>query len=112
LLRDPERNEGELDLAGLEQLDVLGWSFGRPCKNRNIELASQQLCETFTVFVVGTAGRSGQCASPDRAACGRAKTAARTTTMRKKVMLMIPSVFAIAAADQLKTSPVWAGRRL
>src|SRR5215510_8094563 len=59
LLRDPERNEGELDLAGLEQLDVLGWSFGRPCKKRNIELAGQQLCETFTVFVVGTAGRSG-----------------------------------------------------
>jgi hypothetical protein len=36
--REPERNEGELDLARLEQLDVLGWSFGRPCENRDIDL--------------------------------------------------------------------------
>jgi hypothetical protein len=34
---------------------------------------------------------SGQCASPDRAAFGQTKTAARIITMRNKVVVMVTS---------------------
>jgi hypothetical protein len=34
---------------------------------------------------------SGQCASPDRVAFGKTKTAARITTMRNKVVVMVAS---------------------
>jgi hypothetical protein len=56
LLRHPERDEGEVDFAGFEQLDVLGRSFGWSHENRDIELAGQQLCEAVPIIVVSTAG--------------------------------------------------------
>jgi predicted ATPase len=56
LLRHPERDEGELDLAGFEQLDVLGRSFGWSHENRDIELAGQQLHEAVPIIVVSAAG--------------------------------------------------------
>src|SRR5262249_44703 len=56
LLRHPERDEGELDLAGFEQLDVLGWSFGWSHENRDIKLAGQQLHEAVPIIVVGRGG--------------------------------------------------------
>ena len=59
LLRDAERDERQLDLAGFEQLEVFDRPFGRPHADGQAELAGQQPREPFAIGVVGAAGRSG-----------------------------------------------------
>ena len=59
LLRDAERDEGELDLAGFEQLEVFHRPFGRPHDDGQAELAGQQPRQPLAIGVVGAAGRCG-----------------------------------------------------
>ena len=59
LLRDAKRDERQLNLVGLKQLEIFHRPFGRARNDGQAELAGQQLREPLAISVIGAAGRCG-----------------------------------------------------